>query len=165
MCPVEPDRGELQVVRANQNHETAGETAGRGVRPAVSPAGLQAEREFTAYFFDTDAGGVVHNLAYLRWVEAARTDLAEKLGWGIREMLEGEHGCPVLTKTEAEYLRPARLEGPFCGGVGGSGSGGGGFLPHPAGTGRRGPGHRKAQALARRLAGSEFRKVIKIRFL
>jgi YbgC/YbaW family acyl-CoA thioester hydrolase len=75
----------------------------------VSPARLQAEREFTAYFFDTDAGGVVHNLAYLRWVEAVRTDLAEKLGWGIREMLEGEHGCPVLTKTEAEYLRPARL--------------------------------------------------------
>ena len=43
----------------------------------------QAEREFTVYFFDTDAGGVVHNLAYLRWVEAVRTDLAEKLGWGI----------------------------------------------------------------------------------
>ena len=38
-----------------------------------------------------------------------RTDLAEKLGWGIGEMLQGEHGCPVLTKTEAEYLRPARL--------------------------------------------------------
>jgi len=69
----------------------------------------QAEREFTVYFFDTDAGGVVHNLAYLRWIEAVRTDLAENLGWGIGEMLQGEHGCPVLTKTEAEYLRPARL--------------------------------------------------------
>lgn len=71
----------------------------------------QAEREFTVYFFDTDAGGVVHNLAYLRWVEAVRTDLAEKLGWGIGEMIEGDHGCPVLTKTEAEYLRPAKLGG------------------------------------------------------
>ena len=69
----------------------------------------QAEREFTVYFFDTDAGGVVHNLAYLRWIEAVRTDLAEKLGWAIGEMLDGEHGCPVLTKTEAEYLRPAKL--------------------------------------------------------
>ncbi len=71
--------------------------------------GPQAEREFTVYFFDTDAGGVVHNLVYLRWVEAVRTDLAEKLGWGIGEMIGGDHGCPVLTKTEADYLRPARL--------------------------------------------------------
>jgi YbgC/YbaW family acyl-CoA thioester hydrolase len=52
---------------------------------------------------------VVHNLVYLRWIEAVRTDLAEKMGWGIGEMLQGEHGCPVLTKTEAEYLRPAKL--------------------------------------------------------
>jgi acyl-CoA thioester hydrolase len=69
----------------------------------------KAEREFTVYFFDTDAGGVAHNLTYLRWIEAARTDLAEILGWGIGEMVGGEHGCPVLTKTEVEYLRPARL--------------------------------------------------------
>ena len=75
----------------------------------MTQARPQAEREFTVYFFDTDARGVVHNLAYLRWVEAVRTDLAEKLGWGIGEMLQGEHGCPVLTKTEAEYLRPAKL--------------------------------------------------------
>ena len=69
----------------------------------------KAEREFTVYFFDTDAGGVAHNLTYLRWIEAARTDLAESLGWGIGEMVVGEHGCPVLTKTEVEYLRPAKL--------------------------------------------------------
>jgi len=69
----------------------------------------EAEREFTVYFFDTDAGGVVHNLTYLRWIEAVRTDLAEILGWGIGEMVGGEHGCPVLTKTEVEYLRPAKL--------------------------------------------------------
>ena len=69
----------------------------------------EAEREFTVYFFDTDAGGVVHNLTYLRWIEAVRTDLAEILGWGIGEMVGGVHGCPVLTKTEVEYLRPAKL--------------------------------------------------------
>ena len=51
----------------------------------------------------------MHNLTYLRWIEAVRTDLAEILGWGIGEMVGGEHGCPVLTKTEVEYLRPAKL--------------------------------------------------------
>ena len=69
----------------------------------------EVEREFTVYFFDTDAGGVVHNLTYLRWIEAVRTDLAEELGWGIGEMVGGEHGCPVLTKTEVEYVKPAKL--------------------------------------------------------
>ena len=72
-------------------------------------AKAEAEREFAVYFFDTDAGGVVHNLTYLRWIEAVRTDLADELGWGIGEMVGGEHGCPVLTRTEVEYLKPARL--------------------------------------------------------
>jgi len=75
----------------------------------VKRAKAEAEREFAVYFFDTDAGGVVHNLTYLRWIEAVRTDLADELGWGIGEMVGGEHGCPVLTRTEVEYLKPARL--------------------------------------------------------
>ena len=72
-------------------------------------AKAEAEREFAVYFFDTDAGGVAHNLTYLRWIESVRTDLAEQLGWGMGEMVAGEHGCPVLTRTEVEYLKPARL--------------------------------------------------------
>ena len=72
-------------------------------------ARAEAEREFAVYFFDTDAGGVAHNLTYLRWIEAVRTDLAEQLGWGMGEMVAGEHGCPVLTRTEVEYVKPAKL--------------------------------------------------------
>jgi acyl-CoA thioesterase FadM len=52
----------------------------------------EAEREFTVYFFDTDAGGVVHKVTYLRWIEAVRTEVAEILGWGIGEMVGGENG-------------------------------------------------------------------------
>ncbi len=60
------------------------------------------------YYYDTDAGGVVHNVAYLRLIEAARTDLAEALGWTVKEM--GETGiAPVIARTEIDYLRPARL--------------------------------------------------------
>ena len=60
------------------------------------------------YYFDTDAGGVVHNLAYLRMVEIARSQLAAALGWSLEEM--GRTGLvPVVARTEIDYLRPARL--------------------------------------------------------
>lgn len=59
------------------------------------------------YFFDTDAGGVVHNISYLRIIETARSQLAEKLGWRLRDMAEEE--CPVIARTEIDYLKPARL--------------------------------------------------------
>ena len=36
------------------------------------------QTEIQVMFFDTDCGGVVHNIAYLRFVEIARTLLAEK---------------------------------------------------------------------------------------
>lgn len=60
-------------------------------------------------FYDTDAGGVVHNLAYLRHIEEARTLFAaERLGMDFAAMAEaGEF--PVLTRTEIDYLRPGRL--------------------------------------------------------
>jgi tol-pal system-associated acyl-CoA thioesterase len=64
--------------------------------------------EVKVYYFDTDAGGVVHNVAYLRMVEVARTDLAEALGWTVAEM--GRTGIvPVVARTEIDYLKPAKL--------------------------------------------------------
>jgi YbgC/YbaW family acyl-CoA thioester hydrolase len=60
------------------------------------------------YYFDTDAGGVVHNIAYLRMVEIARSQLAASLGWTLDEM--GRTGLvPVVARTEIDYLKPARL--------------------------------------------------------
>jgi YbgC/YbaW family acyl-CoA thioester hydrolase len=60
------------------------------------------------YYFDTDAGGVVHNIAYLRMVEIARSQLAASLGWSLEEM--GRTGLvPVVARTEIDYLKPARL--------------------------------------------------------
>jgi YbgC/YbaW family acyl-CoA thioester hydrolase len=59
-------------------------------------------------FFDTDAGGVVHNIAYLRFIETNRSLLAEKLGWKLGEMMDLQE-CPVVVRTEIDYRRPARL--------------------------------------------------------
>ena len=60
------------------------------------------------YYFDTDAAGVVHNIAYLRLVEVARSNLAEQMGWTLAEM-HASGRVPVLTRTEIDYLYPARM--------------------------------------------------------
>ncbi len=59
-------------------------------------------------FFDTDCGGVVHNLAYLRMIETCRTQLAAKAGMKLRDMAETKI-FPVLTRTEIDYKKPAKL--------------------------------------------------------
>ena len=59
-------------------------------------------------FFDTDCGGVVHNIAYLRMIETCRTRLAALLGMDLRAMGETQ-AWPVVRRTEIDYLRPARL--------------------------------------------------------
>lgn len=59
-------------------------------------------------FFDTDCGGVVSNIAYLRFIEIARTLLAEELGLALTEMAEN-HRYPVVVRTEIAYRRAAKL--------------------------------------------------------
>lgn len=60
------------------------------------------------YYFDTDAGGVVHNVAYLRLIEVGRSKFSAHLGWTVKEM--GETGLvPVVARTEIDYIRPAKL--------------------------------------------------------
>jgi YbgC/YbaW family acyl-CoA thioester hydrolase len=59
-------------------------------------------------FFDTDCGGVVHNIAYLRFVEIARTLLAEKLGLALVDMAQNKK-YPVVVRTEIDYRRGAKL--------------------------------------------------------
>jgi len=64
--------------------------------------------EVQVMFFDTDCAAVVHNIAYLRFIEIARTLLAEKLGLELVQMGE-EKTYPVVVRTEIDYRRAARL--------------------------------------------------------
>jgi YbgC/YbaW family acyl-CoA thioester hydrolase len=64
--------------------------------------------EVQVMFFDTDIGGVVHNIAYLRFIEIARTLLAEQLGLALAEMAQNQR-YPVVVRTEIDYRRPATL--------------------------------------------------------
>ena len=64
--------------------------------------------EIRVMFFDTDCGGVVSNIAYLRFIEIARTLLAEELGLRLVEMSETKR-YPVVVRTEIDYRRGAKL--------------------------------------------------------
>jgi YbgC/YbaW family acyl-CoA thioester hydrolase len=64
--------------------------------------------EVRVMFFDTDCGGVVHNIAYLRFVEIARTLLAEELGLGLAQMVDTQK-YPVVVRTEIDYRKGAKL--------------------------------------------------------
>lgn len=59
-------------------------------------------------YFDTDAGGVVHNISYLRFIETARTNLAIGMGMSFAEILRTQIH-PVVVRTEIDYRRPALL--------------------------------------------------------
>ncbi len=64
--------------------------------------------EVQVMFFDTDCAAVVHNIAYLRFIEIGRTLLAEQLGMGLAQMADNQR-YPVVVRTEIDYRRPARL--------------------------------------------------------
>jgi YbgC/YbaW family acyl-CoA thioester hydrolase len=71
------------------------------VRPSI-------RTEVQVMFFDTDCGGVVSNIAYLRFIEIARTLLAEELGLRLVEMATSQK-YPVVVRTEIDYRRAAKL--------------------------------------------------------
>ncbi len=68
----------------------------------------EVSTEIPVMYFDTDAGGVVHNIVYLRFIETARTMLAKQLGMSFDEIRRTQIH-PVVTRTEIDYKRPAVL--------------------------------------------------------
>lgn len=61
------------------------------------------------YIEDTDAGGIVYYVNYLKYMERCRTELLRSFGYGKAAMLEG--GLLLVVKSASvEYFRPARLD-------------------------------------------------------
>lgn len=69
---------------------------------------IEIEFSETVPFYDTDCGGVVSNIAYLRYVEKARTVLFARLGMPASEMM-ATGLFPAVVRTEIDYRSPARL--------------------------------------------------------
>lgn len=71
---------------------------------------LSTDRRFCltirVYYEDTDAGGIVYYVNYLKYLERARTEWLRQLGWMQSQL-------PLLfvvRKLETEYIRPAGLD-------------------------------------------------------
>jgi YbgC/YbaW family acyl-CoA thioester hydrolase len=67
------------------------------------------ETPIEVMFFDTDCAGVVHNIAYLRFIEIARTRLGRQMGMHLAEMARTQT-YPVVVRTEIDYRKPAVLD-------------------------------------------------------
>jgi len=74
----------------------------------ISTTAPRIRTEVQVMFFDTDCGGVVSNIAYLRYIEIARTLLAEELGLHLARMNQDKK-YPVVVRTEIDYRCAAKL--------------------------------------------------------
>ena len=61
------------------------------------------------YIEDTDAGGIVYYVNYLKFMERARTELLRSRGFDKAWILEQEHMF-VVKRMNADYLKPAVLD-------------------------------------------------------
>lgn len=61
------------------------------------------------YYEDTDAGGVVYYVNYLKFMERARTERLRRLGFA-QSQLAGDNLLFVVHSCEARYHAPARLD-------------------------------------------------------
>lgn len=65
--------------------------------------------KFRVYIEDTDAGGVVYYVNYLKFMERARTDYLRALGFPRPALLTDEL-CLVVTSANIDYKLSARLD-------------------------------------------------------
>ena len=61
------------------------------------------------YYEDTDAGGIVYYVNYLKFMERARTERLRSMGYA-QSQLVGEDLLFVVHSSEARYYAPARLD-------------------------------------------------------
>ncbi len=69
------------------------------------------KQEFTqkVYYADTDAFGVVWHGSYLRWLEAGRVELCEKLGFNLADLEKKDIVLPV-TNMNVRYKASAKID-------------------------------------------------------
>ena len=62
------------------------------------------------YYEDTDSGGVVYYANYLKFIERARTNLIQELGYSLKSLSE-QYDCHFVVKNiHCNYIQSAKLE-------------------------------------------------------
>ncbi len=61
------------------------------------------------YIEDTDAGGIVYYVNYLKFMERARTEFLRSLGFGKAFIFDADRMF-VVHSLSSEYVKPARLD-------------------------------------------------------
>ena len=62
------------------------------------------------YYEDTDSGGVVYYANYLKFIERARTNLIQELGYSLK-LISEKYDCHFVVKNiECNYIQSAKLE-------------------------------------------------------
>ena len=62
------------------------------------------------YFEDTDSGGVVYYANYLKFIERARTNLIQDLGFTLQSLSKDYDSHFVVKNINCDYIQSAQLE-------------------------------------------------------
>ena len=72
-------------------------------------SGGEFSLDLRVYIEDTDAGGIVYYVNYLKFMERARTELMRSLGFG-KNYIFNHDLMFVVRDVKVQYLRPATLD-------------------------------------------------------
>ena len=62
------------------------------------------------YYEDTDSGGVVYYANYLKFIERARTEMINELGFTLATLLKEYDRLFLVKKIECDYIESCKLE-------------------------------------------------------
>ncbi len=77
--------------------------------PITSPDSL-SRLDIRVYYEDTDAGGIVFYVNYLKFFERGRTEWLRRLGATNSELANRDQRMFVVKDVEIQYRKPARLD-------------------------------------------------------
>ena len=68
------------------------------------------EYTFKIYYEDTDSGGVVYYANYLKFIERARTEMINELGFTLTALLKDYDRLFLVKKIDCDYIESCKLE-------------------------------------------------------